>query len=49
MADANNDIREIVADAGYYDKGITYVSVEQREDFVCAKLADLGLEHDECM
>ncbi len=49
MADANNDIREIVADAGYYDEGITYVSVQQREEFVCAKLADLGLEHDECM
>lgn len=49
MVDANNDIREIVEDAGYYDEGITYVSVEQREDFVCAKLAELGLEHHECM
>ena len=49
MVDANNDIREIVEDAGYYDEGLTYVSVEQREDFVCAKFAELGLEHDECM
>ena len=49
MVDANNDIKEIVEDAGYYDEGITYVSVEQREDFVCAKFAELGLEHDECM
>ena len=49
MVDANNDIREIVEDAGYYDEGLTYVSVEQREEFVCAKFAELGLEHDECM
>ncbi len=49
MAEANADIVEIVADAGYYDEGITYVSVEQREEFVCAKMAELGLDHDECM
>jgi multiple sugar transport system substrate-binding protein len=49
MAEANADIVEIVADAGYYDDGITYVSVEQREDFVCAKMAELGLSHMECM
>ena len=48
MAEANADIVEIVADAGYYDEGISYVSVEQREDFVCAKMAELGLSHDEC-
>jgi len=49
MMDANSDIREIVEDAGYYDEGLTYVSVEQREEFVCAKFAELGLDHDECM
>ena len=49
MAEANADIVEIVADAGYYDDGISYVSVEQREDFVCAKMAELGLSHMECM
>ena len=49
LPEANSDIRMIVEDAGYYDDGISYVSVEQREDFVCAKFAELGLDHAECM
>jgi len=48
MTAANDEVISIVQDAGYYDNGAHYVSVEEREQFVCALFAELSLESPEC-
>jgi multiple sugar transport system substrate-binding protein len=45
---ANDEVIQIVTDAGYYDSGAHYVQVEEREQFVCDLFAELELEHPEC-
>jgi multiple sugar transport system substrate-binding protein len=48
LAEANQEIHDIVDEAGYYDGTHHYVQVEEREQFVCAKFAELGLEQEQC-
>ncbi|MBE0689696.1 MAG: hypothetical protein IH587_06190, partial [Anaerolineae bacterium] len=48
MTAANDEVSNIVQDAGYYDNGAHYVSVEEREQFVCELFAQLNLESPEC-
>lgn len=48
MTQANDTITAIVRDAGYYDSGATYVTVEEREQFVCALFAEINISHPEC-
>lgn len=48
LTEANEEVRGIVEEAGYYDDERRYVSVEEREQFVCQKFAELNIEHEEC-
>lgn len=48
MTAANNRIVQIVEDAGYYDSGARYITVEEREQFVCDLFAQINVEHPEC-
>ncbi len=45
---ANEEVIQIVTDAGYYDSGEKYVTVEDREQFVCQLFAEINIEHPEC-
>jgi multiple sugar transport system substrate-binding protein len=48
MQAANEEIIGIVRDAGYYDQGTKYITVEQREQFVCQLFGEIQVEHPEC-
>jgi multiple sugar transport system substrate-binding protein len=48
MTEANDSVIQIVTDAGYYESGAQYVTVEQREEFVCQLFGEIGVEHPEC-
>jgi hypothetical protein len=48
MTEANDKVIQIVTEAGYYDSGAQYVTVEQREEFVCQLFGEIGVEHPEC-
>lgn len=45
---ANEEVIRIVTDAGYYTSGEKYVTVEDREKFVCQLFAEINIEHPEC-
>lgn len=48
LTNANNEVIQIVTDAGYYADGKHYVTVEEREQFVCQLFAEINVEHPEC-
>jgi len=48
LTTANDEVTQIVTDAGYYDSGAHYVQVEEREQFVCQLFAQINVEHPEC-
>jgi hypothetical protein len=48
LNDAQAQVEQIVADAGYNDGSHTWYSTEDREQFACDLFAEIGVEHPDC-